>query len=153
MTKSNQFSSDKQPKGRGKAFKTLLMETVKKHSLMGVPKNTSLPNIELAFIKHWAERAFDPEDAHSGSLLKELAAKSYPSLKPVLETIEFTFDPEATPARQASQVLAAAAAGQIAPDVAVIFIAAIKSNLDIEINTDIKERLEKIEAMLLGESR
>ena len=153
MTNKNQFTADKQPKGRGKAFKTLLMETIKKEALMGVSKNTGLPNVELAFIKHWATRAFDPDDTHSGALLKELAAKSYPSLKPVLETIEFSFDPSATPAEQASQVLAAAASGLISPDVAVIFISAIKSNIDIEMNTEIKARVEKIEELLLGDAR
>jgi hypothetical protein len=42
--------------------------------------------------------------------------------------------------------------GIIPPDVGALFIASIKSMVDIEENTDLKERIEKLEALLNGES-
>ena len=65
-----------------------------------------------------------------------------------MEPVNFEFDKNASPAQQSIQVLDAAANGDIPPDVAQIFINAIKSNIDIEAATELKERIEKLEALL-----
>ena len=48
------------------------------------------------------------------------------------------------------QVMSAAAKGLIPPDIANTFIQSIKSMIDIEEYTDLKDRIEKIEAALNG---
>jgi len=46
----------------------------------------------------------------------------------------------------------AVANSQIAPDIGQMFVASIKSMIDIEEYTDLKERIEKLEKALSGES-
>jgi len=101
-----------------------------------------------AYLKHVAERAFDKEEQGSGVLLKELLNKSYPSIKAVMP--EFTFDYEVTesPVDQVNQIIFAASQGKIPPDVVIIFLQAVKAATDIEVATELKERIEKLEALL-----
>ena len=66
--------------------------------------------------------------------------------------MEFEFDKNSKPHEQASQILQAVSNGQIAPDIGQMFVGSIKSMIDIEEYTDLKERIEKLERALAGES-
>ena len=68
--------------------------------------------------------------------------------KPTIPTIEFNFEPGATPAQQASQILEETSKGKISPDVAQLFINSIASMMKIEEVTEISERLEEMERMM-----
>ncbi len=144
------FSKEHQPNKRGKAFKTKLLETIRSESLLDVSKAASYETVEKAYLSHLAKRAFDVEDQSSGTLLKELLSKSYASIKAVMPDIEFDYEISKSPVDQVNQIIYAASKGQIPPDIASIFIQSIKAASDIEINTELKNRIEKLEALVNG---
>ena len=54
--------------------------------------------------------------------------------------------------RHTNEILQAVANSQIAPDIGQMFVGSIKSMIDIEEYTDLKDRIEKLEKALSGES-
>jgi len=85
-------------------------------------------------------------------LLNLVINRIEPPLKAIAPMVEFDFNPNAKPHEQANQILMAVANSQIAPDIGQMFVASIKSMIDIEEYTDLKERIEKLEKALSGES-
>jgi len=137
---------------RGRSAKTLILEMMRDESLIDLDPNSTKEEAEKAFLKHIAKRAFNIEDANSGRCLTLLVNKGWPNIKPSNEAVEFEFDEEALPHKQAGQVMSAAASGVIPPDIANTFIQSIKAMIDIEEYTDLKDRIEKLEKALAGES-
>lgn len=145
---STTFEQGQDKPGRGRSFRTKLLDVIREESLIGANKETSKENTEKLYIKHLAVRAFDISDPASATLSKEMLNKSYPSLKSTVPLVEFEFDVGATPSVQASQVLNAASCGRIPPDTAQIFISSIASMMKIEEVTEIADRLSAIEKEL-----
>lgn len=133
---------------RGKSKKNLILDMLKNKSMLDLNPKSTNDDAEQAFFHHVAISAFDLEDNNRGMCLKLLADKGWASVKPSSELIEFDFDDKALPHIQASQVMSAAARGLIPPDIANTFIQSIKSMIDIEEYTDLKERIEAIEKSL-----
>ena len=141
MSNSGMFSEVNQPavkKGRGKSEKTKFMEALKKKG-----------KTEEGFYELCIERAFDPDDNFA---FKEVLSRLSPLSKSVAPTIEFDFPQDAKPHVQAAAVMKGIADGVIPPDIGAQFVSSIKSMIDIEEYTDLKERIEKLEATLNGES-
>ena len=135
---------------RGKSRKNIVLEALKAKGVLGLRSNSSNEKAEQAFFGEIVTSALNPEDSNRGMCLKLLADKGWASVKPSSELIQFEFDDKALPHIQASQVMSAAAKGLIPPDIANTFIQSIKNMIDIEEYTDLKERIEKIEAALNG---
>lgn len=134
--------------GRGKSFKTKLLDVIREESLIGAKPDIDKKEAEKLYLKHVALRAFDTADPSSGTLLRELMSKSYPTLKSTLPTVTFDFLEDTKPADQAAQVLKATADGNLSPDVAQIFISSITAMMKIEEVTEIADRLCEIEKAL-----
>jgi len=100
---------------------------------------------ESAFIKHVAERAFDPDDSASPTILKEFLSKMYPGLKSTLEKVEFDYPLNGTPAEKATAIERAVSSGVIAGDVGGVMIGIIKDAVLIEESTDLKLRIDALE--------
>ena len=129
------FSSNNQPVSRrGKAERTKILEALKRSG-----------KTEDDFYDHLVARALDSEDTFA---LREILNRFSPLKKSVLPDVEFEFDKLGSPTQQAAQILDATSSGVIPPDIALIFIQSIKSALDIEQATDLKERVDALEAML-----
>ena len=143
------FTADNQPppekKKRGKSFKNILMDAIQAKSLLGVDKDASREDIERVFITHIATRATDADDKDSATLLKELINKSYPTLKSALAPIKFDLPTSANPIEMANAIMKAVSEGIIPPDIGVMLIQATKHSIDIEMATEIKDRLAAIE--------
>lgn len=142
-----QFSADNQPdnrRSRGKAFKTKLMEAIRKKALLNVTSDASLDEVEQAFIQHLAVTAM-ADDEHS--LLKDLMNRSFPPLKPTMDAFNFELDPDSSPSEKAQAILVAVSKGEIPPDVGSMLINASKAALDIEALTDIKDRISALEKL------
>jgi Lhr-like helicase len=133
---------------RGKAFKTLLLEVLREESMIGLKKKATKDEANKAFIKHIANRALNIEDPNSAMLLKELITKSYPSLKPTLDKINFEFRADGTDLQKANDVLKAISTGKIPPDVGGLVMGVIKDNSVIEANTELAERIEALEKLI-----
>jgi len=133
---------------RGKSKKNLILDMLKNKSMLDLTPKSTNDEAEQAFFHHVATTAFTIDDNNRGMCLKLLADKGWASVKPSSELIEFEFDDKALPHIQASQVMSAAARGLIPPDIANTFIQSIKSMIDIEEYTDLKERIEAIEKSL-----
>lgn len=146
-TKTSLKPGDKLPP-RGKAFKTLLMETIREESLLDVTPQSSKEETEKAFIRHAAKRAFDPNDQNSATILNEFMKRSFPPLKPSNEAIEFSFPEEGTPAEKAFSVINAISKGDIPPDIGQTIVGIIKDSVVIEEATDLKARIEELEKKL-----
>ena len=78
----------------------------------------------------------------------KLINKYLPDVKSVSPMVEFEFPKDAKPHIQASHVLYAMSKGLIQSDIGNVFIQSIKSMIDIEEYTDLKERIERIEKSL-----
>lgn len=76
-----------------------------------------------------------------------LINKYVPDLKAVTEPIEFDFDPS-NPAAQALSVMKAASQGLMSPDTVKTFADAIKSIVDIQVTTEMQERIKALESAL-----
>lgn len=135
---------------RGRSNKTLILESIRESSLLELNKNSTKEEAEKAFFKHVANRAFNVEDQNSGMCLKLLGDKGWASVKPSSEMVVFDFSKDGKPFEQAAEVMYAASNGEIAPDIANTFIQSIKSMVDIEEYTNLKERIEKLEETLNG---
>lgn len=149
--KGKVFTSEYQPKGRGKSKKTMILEMLKENAMLDLSDKSTNEDAEKAFFHHVAKSAFNHEDANRGVCLNLLANKGWSNLKPSNELIEFDFDINAEPHIQASQVMDAASSGLIPPDIANTFIQSIKAMIDIEEFTQLKVRIEKLEKALNGE--
>ena len=147
------FSGDKQPGNRrGKSLKTLALEVFRERSHLELTSKSTKEEAEKAFLHHVAEIAFKGDDPNKGLCLSLLANKCWPNLKPSSESVLFEFSKDAKPHEQAAQVLQAIAHGLIPPDIGNTFVQSIKAMIDIEEYTDLKERIEKLEKALSGES-
>ena len=62
--------------------------------------------------------------------------------------VNFEFNPNAKPNEQANQVLQAVANSEIAPDIGQMFVSSIKSMIDIEEYTDLKDRIMALEKLI-----
>jgi len=78
-------------------------------------------------------------------LLKDLMNRSFPALKPTMDTFNFALESDSTPSEKAQAILVATANGDIPPDVGTMLIGAAKNALDIEALTELKERIMKLE--------
>lgn len=143
------FSKDNQPpKGpRGRSFKNKLLDVIKENSLIDCSVNDSKETTEKVFLKHIAVRAFDRDDNQSHTLLRELLSKSYPTLKATMDTFNFELSEDSTSSEKAEAILMAISNGNIPPDVGSMLIQAAKSVVDIEMATDLKERIEALEKL------
>ena len=152
MAKSSiSFDKKTQPKerpARGKSFLTKVLDTMQANAIAGAAPSMNKEQVESIYINQFITRAFNPDDPASSALMGRLLDKSYKSLKPVMEEVRFTLPATAkTPTQKAQAILKAISNGDIPPDVGVMLISAAKSLIDIEMATDIKERLDKLEAM------
>lgn len=129
------FSKENQPKNRrGKSERTKLIEAMKRQG-----KN------EEGFYDMLVGRAFNPNDSFAA---KEILTRMYPVPKSTMPVVDFKFDETAKPVIQAAQIMKAASSGDLPPDVASTFIAAITNMMKIEEVTDLKDQLAEIKKML-----
>ncbi len=144
------FSSEYRPRqGRGKSFKTKMLDAVRREALLGVDDtDMDLQEVESRFISHLTKRALDVDDKDSSFLLKEIIGRCFSPLKATLPTVEFEFDANASPSEQVTQLMDAASKGEISPDIAISFVHAVKAAVEIEEFTDLKERIEKLEQLV-----
>lgn len=135
------FNKKNQPIGRkprGKSERTKILDAMKRFG-----------KTEDGFYDLLMERAFNPEDNFT---FKELLSRLSPIPKAVSPTVNFEFPKKAKPHIQAAFVLDAVANGIIPSDIGNMFVQSIKAMIDIEEYTDLKGRIEKLEAALNGES-
>lgn len=125
-------------KGRGKSDRTKILDAMKREG-----------ETENGFYDLLIRKAFNTEDNFT---FNELLKRISPIAKSVAPMINFDFPKKAKPHEQASAVMIAVASGVIPPDLGSLFVSSIKSMIDIEEYTDLKERIEKLEKALAGES-
>lgn len=132
--KKGTFSKDNQPKNRkGVSERTKILDALKRKG-----------KTEEDFYDHLIEKAIDENDTFT---LKEILARFSPLKKTVMPNVEFEFNKKGTPVEQVSQLLDAVSSSMLPPDVGSMLISAIRNAIDIEMNTEIKVRLEKLEKM------
>ena len=140
-TKTTLKKGDKLP-NRGKAKKSLMLEAIR-----------DVCGDEQEFLKQVVTIGLgdtNNEISPNPTLLTLVLGRIEPPLKSVSPMVEFDFDVNAKPHEQGNQILKAVGDGQLAPDIGQMFIGSIKSMIDIEEYTDLKERIEKLEELLNG---
>ena len=128
---------------RGKGKKSLMLEAIK-----------ATCGDEQEFLRRVITLGLgDGKDLPANpALLALVINRIEPPLKAISPMVEFDFNPNSKPHEQANQILNAVANSQIAPDIGQMFVSSIKSMIDIEEYTDLKDRIEKLEKALAGES-
>ncbi len=131
------FTSENQPKKkpRGKSERTKFLEALKRNSYS-----------EDDFYDQLVSEAMAEK---SPIAMSEILKRVSPIAKQVAPTITFELDKKGKPHEKAGQVLDAIADGDVPPDLGAMLINAIKAFVDLD-NSDLKERIEKIEDMLNG---
>ena len=121
-------------KKRGKSERTKILDAMKRQGVS-----------EDGFYDLLVNRATDPDDSFT---FKELLLRLSPIPKSVTPLIQFDFPKDAKPHIQAAYVLDAVSKGEIPSDIGNVFVQSIKSMIDIEEYTDLKDRIEAIEKSL-----
>lgn len=152
---STSFNAENQPEdrpARGKGKKSLMLEAIR--AVCGSEQEFLQQVVTIGmggFTKPNDDS--DPEYQNPNpTLLTLVLNRIEPPFKAVAPMVEFDFDKDSKPHQQASQILQAVSNGQIAPDIGQMFIASIKSMIDIEEYTDLKDRIEKLEKVIDGAS-
>ena len=138
---STSFDKESQPKERkprGKSERTKILEAMERQV-----------KTEDEFYDELIIRAFNPDDNFT---FKEVLSRMSPIPKAVSPVYKFDLPKEAKPHEKANYVLTAIANGDLPSDIGNICIQAIKSMIDIEEYTDLKERIIKLEAVLNGDA-
>lgn len=136
---STTFGKDKQPsKGRGKSERTKILAAMERAG-----------KTEDGFYDLLMEKAFNPDDNFT---FKELLNRISPMPRAVNPLYEFDLPKNSKPYEKAGFVLDAISTGILPSNIGNDCIQAIKAMIDIEEYTDLKERIEKLEATLNGES-
>ena len=79
--------------------------------------------------------------------LRELLIRMDPIKKAVMPFVDFKFKQGSSPSDRVDQIISAAANSQIPPDIALLFIQAVKYACDIEESTELKARIEALEEL------
>lgn len=131
---STSFTSENQPKnpqGKKKSERTKILEAMAR-----------VGKTEEGFYDLLVKKAMDKDDSFT---LKELMTRLSPIPKAVSPLVNFEFPKDASPHKQAVCVLSAVSQGLIPSDIGNMFIQSIKSLIDIEEYTDLKDRIDAIE--------
>ncbi len=130
---------------RGRAKKTLILEAIRDKALAGMSKDSTHEECEKAFFGEIAGRAFNRDDQSSGMLLKFLGDKGWASVKPVMESVDFTLDETVSISKQARQIMAAVSREGLPPDVAKMLIDSLANMLKIAEITELEDRIKSLE--------
>ena len=150
-TKTTLKKGDNLP-GRGLSNKNRILEAMRQESFEGLTNKSTKDECEIAYFKCIVKKAANIEDKDSGMMLRLLGDKGWSSMKPTLGNVEFEFDGEASPSKQAAQVMSAAANGTLAPDIANMFVSSIASMLKIEEVTALRDEVDEIKAILKAQA-
>lgn len=99
---------------------------------------------ELEFLKAAVKASLD-----NPALLGHILDRIDPKVKSSAATIVVEFPPGATPSEKAESFLDAIANGDIPPDIGATMIGAVKQCMEIEIGSDLIDRLEQLESSLV----
>ena len=137
-----EFTSVKQPKGRGKSKKTLMLDAIKAEC-----------KSEEEFLKGVVRAAIgDPEGQipPNAQLMTLVLNRIEPPLKSVLPVMEFNFPIDGTAVDKSLAVVDAISKGEVPVDIGQTVIGIIKDSVIIEEATDLKERIAKLEGLIDG---
>ena len=147
-----QFTKEYQPhpsaKIRGKDKRTLILDAIRKKSLIGLNPDSTMDEAEEAFFGSIAQRALNPNDDNSPMFTRLLADKGWASVKSTYELVNFEFNKDASVYEQAAQVIEAVSIGSIAPDIASNLISSISAMVKIQEVTELTKQLEEIKTHL-----
>jgi hypothetical protein len=153
-TKNNtSFNKENQPKKenrkpRGKSKRTLMLDAIRQQC--GTKEK---PGDEMDYLIKVVEASLgdnlaDPPLPPNPALMAIVMNRIEPPLKSTFPMVEFDFNAKSTPSDQASQVMAAAAKGEISPDIANMFVSSIANMLRIDEVTELQKRIEALEKSL-----
>ena len=145
----HEFDKDNQPKDearkpRGKGKKSLMLDAIRETCTNG----DEMEYLKKVVAASLGDPTTNPPTPPNPTLMTLVINRVEPPLKGVSPMVSFDFDPDAIPAVQASQAMAAAASGLIPTDIASLFVTSIASMLKIEEVTEIARRLSEIEKVL-----
>lgn len=134
----HKFSEDNQPKRRAPRSVGERKKILQALERAGVS--------EEGFYDILVDRAVNNPDDNFA--LDNVMKRLMPIRKSVMPNVEFEFNKDGTPAEQVSQILDAISNADVPPDIGSLIINSIKSAVEVEESTDLKARIEAIEAML-----
>ena len=140
----HQYTKNNQPKVRGKRGpdkRTLILNAIKKQG-----------EDEQGFYNVLVQRAMNPEDIASLTLLKEVLTRLYPASKPTMPAIPFDYPQSGTAIEKAEAIERAVSDGILPLDMAKLMTDIIQSGLTISEQTELRDRIEALESMINAQS-
>ena len=134
---------------RGRSKRTLILESIKEKALLGLNESATNEEAEKAVFGFMAQQAFFPTEegaAVANTCLSQLMKKGWPDVKAQDPCVEFDLDTSKSPVHQSRQIMDAVSKGEIPPSIGISLINAMASVLKIDEVSEIKERLEALEA-------
>tara|TARA_R110000851_G_scaffold332318_1_gene508084 strand:- start:42 stop:497 length:456 start_codon:yes stop_codon:yes gene_type:complete len=135
---------------RGKSNKTRILEAMRAVAFEGLTGASTKEECEIAFFKSVVKRASNVDDKDSAQMIKVLADKGWASVKPVMDMVAFEYPENGTITQRANAILKAVADGLLAPDVGLSLLSGMEKASTIEANSELKDRIEKLEALING---
>ena len=129
-----QFTSENQPKGRGKSEKTKYFDALER---LGKTPND--------FYDLVMKRAFDLDDNYA---FKEVLSRISPVTKSVSPMISYKYPENPTPLNISLAITKGIANGEIPPDIGMQLNSSLAQTMKIQEVTDIDERLKVMEAQI-----
>lgn len=145
------FSKDSQPKPenrkpRGKHKRTLMLDAVRATCVTG-EETEFLQKIVIAAM---GDPNSDPPIPPNAQLMTLVLQRIEPPLKATAQCIKFDFASKGTPAERAISIIESVSSGELPVDTGQVLIGIIKDTVLIEESTDLKERIESLEALING---
>lgn len=150
-TKTTLKPGDNLP-ARGRSNKTIILEAMREASVLDLTNDSTKDDAEKAFFTLIINSAIASDDPNRGMCIKLLADKGWASVKPSNDCVTFEFDHKGDVYSQSAQIVKAIADGNLAPDIGGGIIQSISSMMGIEDKTLTKNRIDKIESALNGNS-
>ena len=135
---------------RGKQKRTIMLEAIHAEIVdeMGIGFD-SQEEAETAYMRLMVRRSLNVNDKASPILTKEVLDRLCPVDKSTLPTYEIDIPAGATPAERIAAVIDAVGRGDVPPDVGNLVVNMISAGVKVEETTELMQRLESLEKLLL----
>ena len=143
------FTEDNQPKERkprGKGKKSLMLDAIRANCKTG-KESEFLENVVKASI---GDPLADPPVPPNIQLMSLVLQRVEAPLKSTVQLTEFDFPEDGTPAEKTISIISSISQGLMPVDVGQSLIGIIKDSVIIEESTELKHRIEALEALVNG---
>ena len=153
MKTKTSFGGDNQPTNkRGKAKKTLLLESIQRYLDEQDIEVRDREHAEELFTDKFVELAYTGAAIGENTLFNEMVKRLHPAFKPTNEAVVFEFPESGTPLEKFNAIMTAVSNGDIPPDIGATLANVINTGVNIQDVTELKAKIEEIEKAMKADA-